>query len=176
MRDITDNKSSITELQRYLRELHHDSGGALPLVNPDGIYGAETAAAVEEFQRTHGLPVTGRTDNATWDAIYKEFLAAITRRAAPASISPFPSEDGYEITSGENSDTVMAVQLILRLLANLYDNIEGNASGGVYDEPTAADIREFQAVHRLPITGRVDKTTWNELAEAYNRAMDVRTG
>lgn len=176
MRDITDNKSSIAELQRYLRELHHDTDSTIPLVNPDGIYGAETVAAVEEFQRTHGLPVTGRTDNATWDAIYKEFLDALTRRAKPTAISPFPDEEGYEVTDGENSDTVMAIQLILRLLANLYDNIEGTASGGVYDDLTAADIREFQVTHRLPVTGRVDKMTWNALAAAYNRAMDVDVG
>lgn len=176
MRDITTDKSSIFEVQGYLRELHHDTRGDIPLVNPDGIYGEETVAAVEAFQRANGLIVTGIVDNATWDAIYEAFLEALTRRARPSGISPFPNEDGYEVVEGENSDTVMAIQLVLRLLANLYDDIGGTATGGVYDEPTSADVRAFQARNNLPVTGKVDKTTWNALADAYNRAMDVDVG
>lgn len=173
MRDITDERNNIKELQRYLRELHHDTNGAIPLVNLDGIYGDETTAAVAEFQREHNLPVTGRVDNATWDAIYREFLAALERRRPPTGIMPFPNEDGYEVSDGEESDVVAAIQLVLSLLANLYDDIDGTSSGGVYGEPTAADIRAFQARHRLPVTGKVDKATWNELAGAYNRAMRI---
>ncbi len=173
MRDITDNRNNISELQRYLRELHHDTNGAIRLVNPDGIYGSETTEAVADFQRMNGLPVTGRTDNATWDAIYREFLAATARRAAPLGIMPFPNKRGYEATTGEVSDTVAAIQLVLRLLANLYDDIDGSASDGVYGEPTASDVRAFQTRHNLPVTGRVDKITWNELAKAYNRAVGI---
>lgn len=176
MRDITNDKSSIAEVQRYLRELHHDTNGDIPLVNPDGIYGEETVAAVEAFQRANGLAVTGRVDNATWDAIYEAFLEALTRRAKPVGISPFPDENGYEVVEGESSDVVMAVQLVLRLLANIYDDIGGTNTGGVYDEPTAADVRAFQARHNLPVTGKVDKATWNALAGAYNRAMGVDVG
>ena len=176
MRDITSDKESIFELQGYLRELHHDTGGEIPLVNPDGIYGDETVAAVEAFQLANGIPVTGEVDNATWTAIYEAFLAALTRREAPHGIMPFPSENGYEVSDGERSDTVMAIQLVLRLLANLYDDIEGNNTGGVYDEPTAADVRAFQSRHGLPVTGKVDKTTWNAMADAYNRAMEVDVG
>ena len=173
MRDITDNRNNISELQRYLRELHHDTDGAIRLVNPDGIYGIETTEAVADFQRIHGLAVTGRTDNATWDAIYREFLAATARRTAPIGIIPFPNEKGYEVEQGEESDTVMAIQLMLRLLSNLYDDIDGTSSGGIYGEQTAADIKAFQGRNNLPLTGKVDKATWNELAKAYNRAVGI---
>ena len=176
MRDITNSKSSIAEVQGYLRELHHDTQGEIPLVNPDGIYGEETVAAVEAFQRANGIPVTGRVDNATWDAIYKAFLAAVLRREKPHGIMPFPDEDGYEVSEGERSDVVMAIQLVLRLLASIYDDIDGTNTGGVYDEPTATDVRTFQARHNLPVTGKVDKATWNALADAYNRAMGVDIG
>lgn len=39
---------------------------AIPNINPDGIYGPATAAAVREFQSIFGLPVTGVIDFATW--------------------------------------------------------------------------------------------------------------
>ncbi len=173
MRDITDDRNNITELQRYLRELHYDTRGEIPLVNPDGIYGPETAAAVEAFQRIHGLPVTGSTDNETWNEIYEEYQESIKRRARPEPIYPFPDEDGYEIDEGEYSDIVAIVQFMLRLLANVYDNIDGMPPEGVYNESTIKDIKAFQETHRLPVTGRVDKATWNALAEAYNRISNI---
>lgn len=176
MRDITTDRESIFALQEYLRELHHDTGGEIPLVNPDGIYGSETVAAVEAFQRLHGLSVTGEVNNETWDAIFAESRDAVIRRSKPNGIRPFPSTRGYEVTAGERSDTVMAIQLVLHLLANFYDDIDGSNMGGLYDEPTAADVRTFQYRHNLPVTGRVDKLTWNALADAYNRAMEVDVG
>ena len=39
---------------------------AIPRIQPDGIYGQQTAAAVREFQNIFGLPQTGITDFATW--------------------------------------------------------------------------------------------------------------
>lgn len=39
---------------------------AIPRVNPDGIYGPATSAAVREFQNIFGLPQTGVVDFATW--------------------------------------------------------------------------------------------------------------
>lgn len=173
MRDITNEKNNVTELQRYLRELHHDTSGEIPLVNPDGIYGAETRAAVEAFQGLHGLPVTGETDNATWNAVYREYADAVVRRSPPRPISPFPNETGYVISEGEYSDIVAIVQFMLRLLANAYDDIEGLPPEGVYNEATIKDINAFQRAYRLPVTGTVDKTTWNALAEAYNRLAQI---
>lgn len=41
----------------------------LGMVEVDGIFGRDTLAAVEAFQRKVGLPVTGDIDRATWDAL-----------------------------------------------------------------------------------------------------------
>ena len=172
MRDITREKNNVYELQRYLRELHQ-ADSRIPPVNPDGIYGDETRGAVSEFQRLYGLPVTGMTDADTWNRIYDEFVKAERGRKPPNAISPFPSEDGYVIKNGETSDLVSVVQFMLKLLGDIYDGIEGKEPEGVYSESTAADIREFQRVHGLPVTGDIDKATWNALADSYNRAVKV---
>ena len=172
MRNITNSKDSIAELQRYLREIHHNDR-RIPLVNPDGIYGDETRAAVSEFQRLYGLPITGATDLMTWDAVYREYINAYDMRADPHPISPFPRDDNYVIKDGEHSDIVTIVQFMLRLLGDIYDGIGGKEPEGVYNESTAADIREFQRITGLPITGDIDKATWNALSDAYNRAVKV---
>ena len=53
---------------------------SVPSVTPDGIYGPATRAAVEAFQSTFGLPVTGIIDFTTWYKI-SELYVAITRIA-----------------------------------------------------------------------------------------------
>lgn len=53
---------------------------SVPAVTPDGIYGPATRAAVEAFQATFGLPVTGVIDFTTWYKI-SEIYVAITRIA-----------------------------------------------------------------------------------------------
>ncbi len=53
---------------RYLGTLYGD----LPPVDlPDGRYSANTAAAIRAIQQRSGLPVTGITDRATWNAIVR---------------------------------------------------------------------------------------------------------
>ena len=61
-------------------------------VIPDGIYGPETVQAVSQFQRRHGLPVTGITDQATWEAVVAVYEPAYTEQA-PAQIGR-PSMNG----------------------------------------------------------------------------------
>lgn len=48
----------------YVRLLQEKLG-----VDTDGIFGAETEAAVRQFQRTHGLTVDGVTGIQTWNAL-----------------------------------------------------------------------------------------------------------
>lgn len=53
---------------------------SIPRITPDGVYGPATTAAVEAFQRTFGLPVTGVIDYTTWYKI-SELYVAVTRIA-----------------------------------------------------------------------------------------------
>ena len=62
----------IRSLQTMLRVIAA-ADEAIPQVVPDGIYGVNTTAAVREFQRQYDLPVTGQTDNATWNQIVAVF-------------------------------------------------------------------------------------------------------
>ncbi len=167
MRDITTDTESIYELQTMLRELHYAKLG-IPLVNPDGIYGEETADAVRAFQRSLGLAETGRVDFALWQKLYAAYLSAKEENAPPKPIYPFPSAE-YRLREGERSDTTAFIQLLLRTLADIYDEIGGKDLDGIYSEATAADIRAFQKVHGLEQTGETDRSTWDALADAYNR-------
>ena len=74
----------IRSLQTMLRTIAHADETLVRLV-PDGIYGPNTVQAVREFQRQQELPVTGETDNATWDQI-----VAVYTRKSPAVLPAAP--------------------------------------------------------------------------------------
>ena len=59
------NGEAVKELQEDLLSL----GYSLPKYGADGDFGSETKAAVEAFQRDHGMTVTGIADSATLAAI-----------------------------------------------------------------------------------------------------------
>ncbi len=58
--------TNVMELQRRLRQAGFLPAGFIT----SGIYDQTTQAAVREFQRVNGLPVTGVVDGATWQALY----------------------------------------------------------------------------------------------------------
>ena len=74
---------------------------------------------------------------------------------------------GYTLKLGEKSFIVVAVQHILDELEKIY-LFPTLSSSGAYDEVTAANIREFQARNRIPVTGEVDRETWDALAVQFN--------
>lgn len=160
---------AISDIQKYLRALHFTTDKEIPLVNVDGIYGDETRAAIKQFQEIYKLPVTGITDYRTWEALYKAYKNAETHINRPNPMYAFPEEPGYKIRPGDNSDIVAIIQFILRLLSTAYDGIEGLPPSGVYDSATMNDVKHFQKMHNIPITGIVDRNTWNSLADAYDR-------
>ena len=94
----------IRSLQTMLRVLAENDERYLPLI-PDGIYGPETTRAVTNFQRQHGIPVTGITDQITWDAVVAAF--------EPALVEQYRAGTADYICEKYNWDSVVAQTLAL---------------------------------------------------------------
>lgn len=164
-------RRNIEILQRYLRQLSYFE--ELTPVPIDGIYGSETAEAVREFQSRAGLPVTGLVDRETWDAIYLAYLESLAENSPPERISIFPRiPKNYAITEGESWFLVELLQFMLIELSRDYDGFGQLEINGVYDRETADAVRDFQMRNGLPVTGEVDKTTWNAIVKQYNKAAE----
>ena len=162
----------IRNLQTMLRTLAEDSQDYVRLV-PDGIYGPETVAAVTTFQRRHGLPPTGVTDQITWEAVVAEFEPALIRRdsAQPLYIVLNP---GQIIRKGERHPNVYLIQAMLAVLAETYESIGRPGSTGILDEATSDSLAAFQMLSGLPMTGQLDKGTWKQLALQYPLAANLQ--
>lgn len=158
----------IRSLQTMLRVLAEHDPRHETLV-PDGIYGPATVSAVSKFQRIHGLPVTGITDQNTWEQIVAEFEPALVYidEAEPLLIILEPNQ---VIRRGERHPNIYVVQAILAVMEDAYKSIGPVNHNGILDEPTYVALSNFQRMHGLPTTGQLDKRTWKALALQYPQA------
>jgi peptidoglycan hydrolase-like protein with peptidoglycan-binding domain len=155
----------IRSLQTMLRIIAEDDP-RLPTLVPDGIYGPSTMNSVSSFQRQYGLPVTGITDQPTWDRIVAVFEPALIRvgKAEPIEII---MEPGEVFTLGASNAYIYLLQSILTQLSNENPSISQPDHNGVLDESTSEALAAFQFLAGLPPTGELDKITWKYLVKQF---------
>lgn len=158
---------AIFNLQRYLRQLSRFDPD-IPSVDEDGIFGEETRASLEAFQRKYGLPITGVADAETWARLFNEYLASVEERTRPDPVFIFPRQPAdFLVGRGDENIYVAVIQLLLRDIITLYgEDAERLPIDGIFGEDTERAVRDFQRIHRLPEDGRVDRVTWNRMARA----------
>lgn len=151
----------VRSLQTMLRVLAEDDQ-SLPTVIPDGIYGPSTMSAVSAFQRKYELPVTGITDQLTWDLIVSAYEAAIIRvgKAQPIEIL---LDAGEVLRAGDSSPYIYLAQAMLLQLSENHSTIAPPDVSGMIDPSTSEAISQFQKLAGLSQTGEIDKITWKHL-------------
>lgn len=155
----------IRSLQTMLRVIAQDDP-RLPSVIPDGIYGPSTTNAIATFQRLYGLPVTGVTDQVTWDQVVLIYEPALVRvgKAQPIEIL---LEPGQVILLNEQNPYIYLTQAMLTQLSNQYHLIPPVQLTGTLDAETAASLSAFQLLAGLPVTGELDRVTWKHLSNQF---------
>ena len=153
-------KDAIRNLQKYLRQLSYIDSDiiAVPI---DSVFGSTTSDSVKSFQ-------SGIADKETWDAIYNAYLESLNAYSPPLSLPVFPrTPDRYELTLGDEYLAVNILKLILNELRVIYDTFLPLKPNVIYDEATQNNVLEFQRINSLPMTGNVDKDTWDSIVTAY---------
>lgn len=155
----------VRSLQTMLRVLAEDDN-RLPTVIPDGIYGPATMQAVSAFQRQNRLPVTGVTDQPTWDAIVNVYEPALIRieKAQPIEILLDPGE---VFRYGDSSPYIYLLQSMLTQLSGDHPIIVPPGHSGIIDDSTQESLRGFQTLAGLPVSGEMDKITWKHLVHHF---------
>lgn len=164
----------IRSLQTMLRTLA-EYDDRYQTVVPDGVYSPQTMRAVAQFQRNHGLPVTGVTDQATWEAIVERHEPALifVDQAQPVEIILSPNE---VLVLGDSSPYLYVAQALLLVLSQVYGSVGTPSMTGVLDAATADSLSSFQSLIGLPMTGNLDKHTWKHLALHFPLAANLGKG
>ena len=164
----------IRSLQTMLRVLaEHDN--RYQTVVPDGVYSTQTMNAGSQFQRNHGLPVTGITDQGTWEAIVDRYEPALifVDEAQPVEIILNPNE---VLILGDSSPYLYVAQAMLIVLSQIYGSVGMPSMTGMLDAATADSLSSFHSLIGLPITGNLDKHTWKHLALHFPLAANLGQG
>lgn len=169
--NIANSRPFVMQLQRMLSFIGKHTGAPHYDVAVDGIYGDATARAVAKYRDERELPADGRIDFDTWQSLNDEYNLYRELYSSARGITPFPPQVDFSLGVGDRSQLSLFVQLILNDLRLFYDSYEYIPPGGFFDEATARAVRAFQLANGLGVTGRVDRITWNRMAEQYDMSV-----
>ena len=155
----------VSSLQYMLNQLSQ-TYRFLPQLVPDGVYGERTLEAVMRFQREAGLPVTGTVDQATWDAIRSSWLEQQSRESYARAARVFPSE-GIQVQEGNTKEYMIVPQTMFNVLSRHFEGIVPCQADGIHGPASAENVRWLQKAAGLPVTGCMDKATWDALSHLY---------
>lgn len=155
----------ILEVQGYLRNIsRYDSD--IPTVIPDGIFGDETTESVRAFQRKYNLEETGTVNLATWNKLTEENRKAVFFFSEPVQTAPIKNED-FPLREGKETHLNHNLNLMLSHLGRNFENFDILENTSAFTPQTTAQVRNFQKVIAVPLTGIVDKEIWNALSQLY---------
>ena len=155
---------NIQYLLRYVSEFY----ATVPSVEIDGVFGPATQSAVSAFQRQADLPVTGRVDFATWDALYRTYLGLIETipfQYVEGNVLPYP---GVPLRLGSETEAVRILQEYLNFVGQTYTQIPPVNVTGYFGNQTQQAVLTFQRLFGIPTTGTVAAVTWDALADLYS--------
>lgn len=160
----TDSRPYIIELQGYLRAIQRYRTGSTT-VPQDGYYGPATSEGIRQFQKEEGLPPTGRVNAATWDALYRAYVAITTESQPP---TPIHGKGLAPLTEGDQGDPVLFLNTMIARLAKVYNNVAATPFDNRYTAGTTYAVKGIQKWAALPITGTTDTATWDAITTLYN--------
>lgn len=161
----------IRSLQTMLRVIDITAGNDSPLI-PDGIYGPETMQAVSRFQQQHGIPVTGVSNQETWDSVANAYDHAVIEQN-PAEDLAIMMDANTAYCKGECHPNIQVAQGMLGAMSGIINSIAPPSMSGMLDDATADSIASFQQLCALPMNGQLDKTTWKHLALQFPLAVSM---
>lgn len=160
----------VRTIQTQLNRISRDYPSIPKIAAVDGVFGAETENAVEEFQKIFNLTPDGLIGKATWYKI-KYIYVAVAKLAELNSegirLSDIPKQFVTDIRSGDTGNPVRVLQYYLSLIAVYNDALSAPEIDGVFKTATEEAVRAFQRAYGLETTGIVDETTWYRISEVY---------
>jgi len=147
---------------------------AIPRLAPDGIFGPQTEEAVRVFQEIFDLEPDGVVGSATWYALVRVYVA-VTRLAELVSEGQTLAGPDFQypsaLTEGSSGEAVGTLQYMLALLGRFVDYLPPVSVDGSFGPETRNAVEAFQRYAGLPVTGEVDRTTWETL---YRQLVGLR--
>ncbi|MBQ3199917.1 MAG: peptidoglycan-binding protein [Firmicutes bacterium] len=168
--DYGDFNNNVLIIQYQLNRIGQNYP-AIPKIAPAvGDFNLVTLAAVRRFQSIFNLAVTGIVDEATWYEI--SYIYSVVKRLAEletegVEYSSVSKILPTELSLGATGSGVELLQYFLSVIGLFNDTFPQVAQTGVYDAQTQQAVEALQQNNGLPVTGAVDKTTWDLIYDQF---------
>ena len=167
--------NEVKTIQQQLNRIS-DAYPSIPKINdPDGIFGAQTEAAVKRFQNIFNLAQDGIVGKYTWYRIKNVYngvkkLAELTAENLTFDeVEPiYPSL----LKEGMSGDYIKTLQYYLNIVAYFYPQIPNIDVDGYFGPKTREAVIAFQEMFGLVPDGIVGRDTWKALSNAYKTSIN----
>ena len=153
-----------------------DNYPAIPRIeNVDGIFSADTEAAVKAFQKIFRLTEDGVVGNATWYRIkYIYNNVKGLGELFSEGIAPEELENPFEAfwKGGDYGVWVRLIQYYVRALSCYYDLTPRIELTGRFGPETTEAVKKLEAIYGLPQDGIVDVQTWGRFYQDYRQNVN----
>lgn len=162
---------SVVTIQIELNRISQ-SYPAIPKISlVDGIFGAQTEAAVRKFQEIFNLTVDGIVGSATWYALVRYYIAVTNMAELRSQGQQFYANswaNSNPIQQGDRGVKVEHLQYMLSVLSQYIPEIPNVAIDGIFGSGTRDAVIAAQRRFGLPQTGIVNYDTWDEIYDQFS--------
>lgn len=145
---------------------------AIPKISTaDGIFGAQTEAAVRKFQQVFNLEPDGIVGRATWYALVRYYTAVTSLSELRSQGQRFYANSWATtdpIEQGDRGIKVEHLQYMLSVLSAYIPEIPPIQIDGIFGSATRNAVLAAQRRFGLPQTGIVNFETWDEIYDQFS--------
>ena len=173
---LGDQGQAVIQIQTMLNRISRDYPAIPKIPVVDGIFGANTQAAVRRFLEIFSLVPDGVVGSATW---YKMVYLYVGILDLAELISEGQTFTGFSfvlpetLSVGDTSPRVRLLQYMLAVVATFYNTIPMVALDSIYGPATSAAVQAVQQMAGLPPSDTVDSATWEALYRMYAGIVDT---
>lgn len=159
-------------LQQELNRIAENYPSIPKIENVDGIFSADTEAAVKAFQKIFRLTQDGVVGTATWYRIkyiynsVKGLGELLSEGIGPEELKN-PFESYWQ--EGDTGIWVKLIQYYVRALSCYYGITPVIEITGVFGPETTEAVKKLEAIYGIEQDGIVDVQTWGRLYQDYRR-------
>lgn len=162
---------NVVVIQTELNRISQNYPAIPKISSVDGIFGAQTEAAVRKFQEVFDLDVDGIVGQATWYALVRLYTAVLglsELRSEGVKYYSISWANPVPIQLGDRGIKVEHLQYMLAVLSEFISEIPSLSVDGIFGSETRAAVLAAQRYFSLPQTGSVNFDTWNEIYDQFS--------
>ena len=146
---------------------------SIPLVDMDGVFGAQTKNSVIAFQRFYGLTQDGIVGDDTWDKMSEIYLGLLAQLPVGYEGDKAEIYPGYVLKEGFRNQNVADLQTYLNVISDYNPAVPEVEVTGYFGPNTLNSVKEFQKYYGLNVTGLVGPVTWSKIAQTHDRLLGL---